>query len=79
MAYTVSSGITSDGIELSNDSMTVQNGGLATNITVNGGGRMNVSGTVLSTTVNDGGQVVISSGGSISHATISSGGTPRAR
>jgi len=43
VAYTISSGETSDGIILTNNSMSVLNGGTATNTTVNSFGYLTVS------------------------------------
>lgn len=43
MDYDVSSGITESGIILENNSMTVLDGGVAIDTTVNSGGRLNVS------------------------------------
>ena len=54
MAYTISSGESSDGIILENDSMTVLDGSIATTTTVNSGGNLQVSnnGTANGITVN---------------------------
>ena len=51
MYYEVSSGVTESGIILENNTMTVLDGGVATDTTVNGGGYLNVSsgGTANST------------------------------
>ena len=88
MAYIISSGKTSTGIILEDDSMNVLNGGTANSTTVNEWGRMYVSsgGTANSTTVNSGGELVtakdsivgalyMNGGGTINNTTINNGGT----
>ena len=71
----VSSGITSYGIILENNSMTVLNGGVANNTTVNGSGRLNLSsgGTASAVTLNSNGRLNISRGGT-AEAVIENGG-----
>ena len=75
MAYTISSGITSDGITLTNDSMTVLDGGTATCTTVNTSGYLYVSsGGKVSNTIIDWGSIHISSGGAALNTTITKEG-----
>ena len=71
----VSSGITSDGIILENDTMTVLYGGIANDTTVNGSGRLNVSsgGTASAVTLNSNGRLNISRGGTAA-AVVENGG-----
>jgi len=65
MAYIISSGESSDGIILENDSLTVLDGGTATDITLDDWGRLYVSsgGTANSTTVNPNGALYVDSSG----------------
>ena len=52
MAYIISSGESSNGIILENDSLTISNGGQATETTVNENGGVRVYGSADNTTVN---------------------------
>ncbi len=65
MAYYVSSGVTSGGINLAGNTIYVLAGGLAFNTVVNSGGRIFVSnsGTANRTTLNSGGNMFVSNGG----------------
>ena len=74
--YDVSSGITSSGITLNDDSMYVYSGGTATATTVNWRGYLYVSsgGTATSTTVNSNGLMLVSSGGTATATTVNSSG-----
>ena len=76
MAYIISSGESSNGIILNYDSMTVLNGGIATDTTVNDDGRLNVSsgGTAANATVSSGGYLYVYSGGTANSTTVNSGG-----
>ena len=67
MAYIISSGESSDGIILENDTMTISSGGTANSPTVNNGGSLLVSsgGTADGITVNAGGAIYVSSGGKL--------------
>lgn len=68
MDYNVSSGESSNGIILENNSMTVFDGGTANNTTINSGGCLDISrgGVAKSTTVNSGGCLYVRSGGTAS-------------
>ncbi len=74
--YIISSGETSSGIILENDSLTVLDGGVATDTTVNSAGNMRAfsGGTANSTTVNSNGYLYVSSGGTANSTTVNSGG-----
>ena len=65
MSYIITSGKTSEGIVCENDSLTVLEGGVANNTTVNEGGRMIVDGSGVATgvTVSAGGIMTVSNGG----------------
>ena len=65
MPYIISSGESSEGIVLENDTMTVLDSGVAMTTTVNSEGRLYVSsgGTANSTTVNKMGEMYVSSSG----------------
>ncbi len=76
MAIYIPNGVTSDGLILDSLNLYVNEGGEATNTTVNAGGKMYVSsgGTAENTIVNSMGSVYISGGGSASETTINTGG-----
>ena len=70
--YDVTSGVTSTGIILNNDSMYVQEGGTANNTTVNDWGILYVSsgGVANSTTLSSGGWLRVFSGGVANSTTV---------
>jgi len=72
MAYIISSGITSEGIALTNDSMTILDSGTANSTTLNTSGYLYVSsgGLANSTTVNSRGKIWVLSGGLVNSTTI---------
>ena len=74
--YIVSSGITSDGIVLLNDFMTVDNGGKANNTTVDFSGYMYVAlgGVANDTIITYLGYVYVLSGGNVNNVNVSNGG-----
>ena len=74
MSYIISSGESSNGIILENDTMTVLDGGIAVDTRVNTDGWLHVSsgGTANSTTVNTSGIFCVSSGGTANDTTINS-------
>jgi len=76
MAYIISSGESSNGIILKNDSMTVLDGGIVTTTTVNSDGWIEIlnAGKADSTTINPGGNMRISSGGTANSTTVNSNG-----
>ena len=76
MVYIISSGESSEGFLLKNDSMTILDGGKADYTTVNSGGRLDVSsgGTANSTTVNSYAYLIVSSGGTANSTTVNSEG-----
>ena len=76
MDYEVSSGVTESGIILENNTMTVLDGGVATDTTVNSGGGVNISsgGTANSTIVNSFGYLHVSSGGTANSTTVNTSG-----
>ena len=65
MAYIISSGESSNGIILENNTMTVLDGGTVTDTTVNSKGFLRISsgGVVVSPVIRDGGSLVVLSGG----------------
>ena len=75
--YVVSSGVNSDGLTVSAGSVTVLEGGLATNTTLNNRGKIIVSsgGVAEVTTVNGGGLASAMFGGTMSSVIVSSGAT----
>ena len=75
MAYYISSGITSDGVTLTRDTMTVLDGGIANNISIHSNGNLTVSdgGTANDAIVNAYGSMIISSGG-VANRTLLRGG-----
>ena len=85
MAYVISSGITSDGVIVENNSMTVLDGGIANNTTVCGTlknaaityGYLHISsgGQANNTTVKSRGAIYVSSGGVANSTTVYSGGS----
>ena len=77
MVYIISSGITSDGIILENDSMIISSGGTANSTTVNSWRYIIVSsgGTANGTTVNSWGNINVSSGGIANSTTVNSRGS----
>ena len=74
--YDVSSGVTSTGITLSNDSMFVSSGGVANNTTVNNYGSLTVysCGTANSTTVNSKGSMTVFSDGNANSILVNKAG-----
>jgi autotransporter passenger strand-loop-strand repeat protein len=76
MAYIISSGETSNGIILNNDSMTVLDSGIANNTTANRYGSMFISsgGTANSTTLNSDSWMYVSGGGTANSTTVNSYG-----
>ena len=76
MPYIISSGESSEGIVLENDTMTVLDSGVAMTTTVNSEGRLYVSsgGTANSTTVNKMGEMYVSSSGLADETTLNNGG-----
>ncbi|MDD6337137.1 MAG: AIDA repeat-containing protein, partial [Lentisphaeria bacterium] len=79
--YIISSGESSNGIILENDTMTVLDGGIATDTTVNSFGRLYVhsGGTANSTMVNYNGRLNVSSGGTANSTTVNKGGSIEVR
>ncbi|MDD6338527.1 MAG: hypothetical protein PUC15_09140 [Lentisphaeria bacterium] len=75
--YDVTSGVTSTGKTLNNDSMYVSSGGTAIDTKVNSGGFMDVfsGGTAIDTKVNSGGFLDVFFGGVANSTTVSSGGS----
>ena len=75
--YDVTSGVTSTGKTLNNDSMYVSSGGTAIDTKVNSGGYLWVSsgGVASTTTVNSGGFMDVFFGGMANSTTVSSGGS----
>ena len=76
MAYIISSGDLESGIILERNTMTVLDGGIATDTTVNSGGRVTVSsgGTATGTTVNSKGSMTVANGGTAEITTVNTGG-----
>ena len=77
MPYIISSGESSEGIILENDTMTVLDGGTATTTTVNSAGSVFIfsGGIADSTTVNSRGSMFVSSGGTANNTTVNSRGS----
>ena len=73
MANPIKSGVTSDGIVLTSDDITIESGGTVTRVTANNGGRVFLFGYSDSATLNNGGQMSIYSGGTAEHTTVNSG------
>jgi len=76
MAYIISSGKTSSGGTLENNSMTVLNGGTVNDLTLDSGGYLDVSsgGTASKTTANYWGDLIVESGGTAIDTIINSFG-----
>ena len=76
MASNISSGMSTEGMILQNDSMTVLDGGIANSTTVKTGGRMTVlyGGIANITTVNSSGILGVGSGGTANNTTVNSNG-----
>ena len=76
MSYIVSSGVTSEGIVLEYDTMTVLDGGTARDTTISrwGGATVQSGGAASNTTVNSYGSVMVSSGGLVNSTTINTYG-----
>ena len=73
MANPIKSGVTSDGIVLTSDDITIESGGTVTRVTANNGGRVFLFGYSDSATLNNGGQMSIYSGGTAERTTVNSG------
>ena len=72
--YIISSGDSSDGIILENDSLIICSGGIVTRTAVNEDGMVQVYGTADYTEVNESGTVFIHSGGTAYNTVLNSGG-----
>ena len=74
--YDITSGVTSAGLSLNNDSMYISNGGVASRTTAEEYSNIYVSegGLAKDTTLNSGGQMIVSEGGAANRATVNSSG-----
>ncbi len=70
----ISSGESSNGIILENDSLTISNGGLATETVVNANGGIRVYGSADNTTVNEGGSAFVYKDGVAGSTNVNTGG-----
>ena len=73
MANPIKSGVTSDGIVLTNEDITIESGGTVTHLTANNGGRVFLFGYSDSATLNDGGQMSVYGGASADETTVNRG------
>ena len=74
MATIISSGESSNGIIVENDSLTISFGGRATETVVNDQGGVRVYGSASTTTINEGGSVFVYKDGKASNTTVNAGG-----
>ena len=73
MANPIKSGVTSDGIVLINEDITIESGGTVTHLTANNGGRVFLFGYSDSATLNDGGQMSVYGGASADETVVNKG------
>ena len=73
MANPITSGLTSNGIVLTNDNLSVNSGGTVTSAIVNDGGALYLEGYSDSATLNNGGQMTILTGGIADHTVVNPG------
>ena len=75
MSYIISSGITSEGIVVTDETLIVSSGGTANNVSINSGGTLSVSsgGTANLAITNSGGHLIVP-GGTVNYATMNAYG-----